>query len=112
MISVTIYTRKSNNRNDYAGFSCKGHAGYDDYGHDIVCSAMSMLVINTINSIEKLTECKFKSDSNEKKGIINVTFEDELSDEARLLMDSMILGINTVVEEYGKGYVTLTTKEV
>ncbi len=28
-----------------------GHAMYDDYGHDIVCSAVSSIVITTINGI-------------------------------------------------------------
>ena len=38
------------------GFHVEGHAGYADYGQDIVCSAVSVLVINCINSIDELTD--------------------------------------------------------
>jgi len=31
--------------------SIKGHALYDDYGKDIVCSAVSSIVITTINAL-------------------------------------------------------------
>ena len=107
MISVNIIK----NRNGYAGFSCKGHAGYGEYGTDIVCSAVSMLVINTVNSLEKLTDCSFECDS-KKEGYLEVTFKDTLSDKANVLVDAMVLGIQTVSDQYGKGYVKLTTKEV
>jgi hypothetical protein len=106
---ISVFIEKS--RNGYAGFTCKGHAGYAEHGNDIVCAAVSMLVINTINSLEKLTDCKFNCDS-KMDGYISVTFIDELSESARVLVDSMILGITSVEKQYGKGYVKLTTKEV
>ena len=109
MVSVKIFK----NRNDeYVGFSCKGHAGYGEYGQDIVCSALSMLVINTINSIESLTGCKFTVDASEDEGIIKLSFESIASDEAKLLIDSMILGIKSVRKQYGKSHVSLSIKEV
>ena len=49
MIEVTVYKTM---RHEYAGFDMSGHAGYDDIGKDIVCAAVSVLVINTLNSIE------------------------------------------------------------
>ena len=53
MITITIYQ----NREQVAqGFRCIGHAGYANVGEDIVCSAVSVLVINTINSIEVYTD--------------------------------------------------------
>ena len=51
MIEVTVYKTM---RHEYAGFDMSGHAGYDDIGKDIVCAAVSVLVINTLNSIEVL----------------------------------------------------------
>ena len=32
---------------DYIGFNCIGHSGYAEAGEDIVCAAISVLVINT-----------------------------------------------------------------
>ena len=34
----------------------KGHAGYDEYGRDIVCSAVSVLTYNLQESINRLTD--------------------------------------------------------
>ena len=108
MISVEV---KKNGNGKYVGFSVKGHAGYDIHGKDIVCSAISMLVINTVNSLEKLTDAKFRCDT-DKSGKIILEFQDEVSPEAELLVDSMILGVESVVEQYGKSYVRLMIKEV
>ena len=48
MITVTFHKTKAG---EYKDFLCSGHAGYDDYGKDIVCASVSVLVINTINSL-------------------------------------------------------------
>ena len=45
MTQITIY-RKQNR--DVERFTCSGHAGYSEYGTDIVCASISVLVINTI----------------------------------------------------------------
>ena len=47
-----------------------GHAGFDQSGRDIVCAAISILVINTINSIEELAAEKIIVDADEKAGTI------------------------------------------
>ena len=36
---------------DSKKISIKGHALYDDYGKDIVCSAVSSIIITTVNGI-------------------------------------------------------------
>ena len=109
MISVKV----TKNRNDeYIGFSCNGHAGYADNGKDIVCSAVSVLVINTINSIEKFTDSIFITDADLKSGHIDFKFKSAPSKEASLLIDSMVLGISGIQQSYGKAYVTIKIKEV
>ena len=58
MIDVTLF---QNDSGDYVGFRMTGHAEYAEYGSDIVCAAVSVLVINTINSVEifRNTWCMF-----------------------------------------------------
>ena len=53
MVKVTVY---QNQDDVYYGFRMEGHAGFAAYGNDIVCSAVSALVINTMNSIEQFTD--------------------------------------------------------
>ncbi|MCR5301742.1 MAG: ribosomal-processing cysteine protease Prp [Lachnospiraceae bacterium] len=94
----------------YVSFFCKGHAGYMEKGRDIVCSAISMLTINTANSIMALTETRIKAD--EKDGFISWTFEETPDEKATLLMDSLQMGLESVIREYGKKYLKLEIKEV
>ncbi len=98
MISVKIYKTEDNN---IRGFKCLGHAGYAEHGEDIVCAAVSMLVINTLNSLEKFVpEDKFTVNTDEEQGLIECLFNDKPSEKAKLLLDSMLLGLKSVEENY------------
>ena len=46
---ITVNVIKENRK--YKKITILGHAMYDDYGKDIVCSACSSIVITTINGI-------------------------------------------------------------
>ena len=52
MIKVSIVKENSK----YKKISILGHAMYDDYGKDIVCSACSSIVITTVNGILALNK--------------------------------------------------------
>ncbi len=99
MISVNVYRDKDDN---IAGFGCVGHAGYADPGADIVCAAVSMLVINTINSIEKFTADDIKVSADPENGDIQCMFPSGISDETRLLFESMLLGLEEAQKNYGE----------
>ena len=58
MITVTIYKKS----NQYLGFDINGHAGYAEEGSDIICAAVSVLSLNTLNSIEAFTEDEFSGE--------------------------------------------------
>ena len=103
MIKVKI--RKDGDR--YLGFTCEGHAGYAEYGSDIVCSAVSMLVINTINSIDAFTDCSLQVSDDEKSGKIQTVFPDGTDEKAGVLMDAMVLGLQGVEEQYGRSHIKL-----
>ena len=83
MIKVSIVKENSK----YKKISILGHAMYDDYGKDIVCSACSSIVITTVNGLLSL-------DSNcisylvSKKGMsIEVKSEDETT---QILIHNMV----------------------
>lgn len=81
-----------------------GHAGYDISGSDIVCSAVSVLVINTINAIEKFTDTKLIVKQTDGEVEFEITTYEEKS---ALLIKTLELGIKSIVTEYGK-YVKLS----
>ena len=87
----------------YRSFAIDGHAGYAEAGEDIVCAAVSALVINAINSIEQFTEDAFTCDCQD--GMIRSwEFTSEVSGETKLLMDSLMLGLSSVQKSYGEKY--------
>ena len=97
MTKITITKTSDDN---YKRIECKGHAGYADSGEDIVCAAISVLTINTMNSIENFTDDKFTCSQDEKKGIIVMEFEDAPSKEAELLLKSYELGVTSIFKQY------------
>ncbi len=52
MIKVSVFKQED----CYQMIEIKGHALYDDYGKDIVCSAVSSIVTTSINGILSLDE--------------------------------------------------------
>lgn len=109
MTAITIYQSKSG---DYRRLFCKGHAGYAKAGKDIVCASVSVLVINTINAIETLAKEKVCVTADEEEGLIDCDFPEGLSEKGRLLMDSLVLGLENIVNGYGSKYLELNFKEV
>jgi len=99
------------NSGKYSSFECKGHAEYDGTGFDIVCAAISILTINTANSICCLTDTVIEPE--EDYGYIYWKFNDDIGDDASLLMDSMLLGFKTIEDNYkNEKYLTLIIEEV
>jgi len=109
MTTITIY---KSNTEGFRGFTCSGHAGFANSGRDIVCAAISMLVINTVNSLEELTHEEMTLRNDEATGYIDCRFPHEISSESAVLMDSMRLGLESIAEQYGSKYLRLIFKEV
>lgn len=110
MIHVTIY---QNSKKEYTGFKTYGHAGFSDEGQDIVCAAASILVINTMNAIEKFTEDNASMVSDDPDGVIEYSIKGKPSKEAELLLKTMVLGLEEMSddENYAE-YIDLTFEEV
>ena len=110
MINVSIFKDSSD---EYRGFSLVGHAGYAESGSDIICAAASMLSMNTVNSIEKFTDDDFSCNVDEKTGLLSLSFSDkQISNESKLLVDSLVLGLVSIKESYGDTYIKISYKEV
>ena len=86
-----------------------GHAEYADSGMDIICSAVSILVINTANAIDSLTENTIVGSDVE---CIYWEFKDAPDTKGELLMDTMLLGLKEIQKKYGNNYLRLIIKEV
>lgn len=107
MIKVKILK----NENKISAFDIIGHAEYDEHGKDIICSAVSMLVINTINSVKQFTDDNIILEVNDSKtGHIKFKLDiskKPYSNETDILLRSLELGIGSIKEAYGKKYIEI-----
>ncbi|MCI6018811.1 MAG: ribosomal-processing cysteine protease Prp [Blautia sp.] len=106
MIKITVKKRNGS----YISFVSSGHAGFAQEGYDIVCAAVSALIINTVNSIEKFTEDSIEAE--EKDGYVSFRFMKPVTEKGTLLMDSLVLGLTDISNSYKNRYLTVKVKEV
>ena len=109
MISVTIY---KNSEADIVGIKFDGHAGFEEYGKDIVCAAVSVLSINLANSVERFTDDRFKLDLDEKNAYFYFIIKGDSSEASKLLLKSCVLGIEDIGKQYGNKYINIRFQEV
>lgn len=99
MIRSTVWRDKQGR---IGRFSVKGHANADEYGQDIVCAAVSMLVTNAINSSEKFLGVCLATDDQVEPGDVACTVPASGTDDDKLqlLLEAMVFGIQQVAEAY------------
>ncbi len=90
-----IKIKVKENDNKIEEISIKGHAMFDDFGKDIVCSSVSSIVITTVNAIERID--KESIAYIEQPFSLNVIYENEIVNE---LIDNMICLLKELEEQY------------
>lgn len=93
MIKVSVL--KENRK--YKKITILGHAMYDDYGKDIVCSACSSIVITTVNGILALKKGSLDYLVSKKGMTINVKSDDETT---QILLNNMVSLLRELEENY------------
>lgn len=106
MIKITVKKRAAS----YISFQSSGHAGYAEEGQDIICAAVSALIINTVNSIESFTDDSIEVQ--EHDGYVSFRFTKPVTERGTLLMDSLVLGLTDIAHSYKNQYLTVRVKEV
>ena len=95
MIKVYLYTTSASELYAFKAY---------DHGDAIVCSAVSALALNTVNSIEFFTDDVFTCEYDNDGGFL--FFESssakagELKKDVKLLLDSFRLGIESIADNY------------
>jgi len=56
-------------------FSCKGHAGAGERGHDLVCAAASALAYGLIENLEQSEEMLLEGHYTEDDGVLKAEFK-------------------------------------
>lgn len=71
----------------YKKITVDGHAMYDDFGKDIVCSAVSSIVITTVNGILALNVDSIKHTEESGKVVLEVISDDDIT---HVLLQNML----------------------
>ncbi len=91
MINIVIYRNKEENIYGFKAFN---------HGKSIVCAAVSALTINTVNSIEALTDEIFTCDYNEEGGFLEFILPEikdgKKCDKVDILLNSLLLGLKGI----------------
>jgi uncharacterized protein YsxB (DUF464 family) len=94
MIKVVIVKEKD----DIKKVTISGHAMFDDYGKDIVCSAVSSITTTTVNNILALNKDGLKY--NVKEGFVEIT--NIQGDSSKTLINVMLNMFNELEKDYPK----------
>ncbi len=74
-----------------------GHAGYDEYGKDIVCASVSSVIMTTVNSIMNIDNSSISYVDDGNKIIIEKLNDNDIVDK---LLNTMILILKDLEEQY------------
>lgn len=84
------------------GFTLIGHAGYAEYGYDIVCAAVTSNAISVNNSLSLLADAEFKCEIGQEGFIRCIVKESCLNDKTDLLLEHFKLTIEMIKGQYPK----------
>jgi Predicted ribosomal protein len=111
MITITIVRRPSDRR--IVSFAAEGHANYAKRGEDIVCAGVSAVTVGTVNAIETLTGIRlpYSMRNGWLQSAIPETGAPAADDKVQLLLESMVVMLDTIQQSYGKYVVVRETYE-
>lgn len=102
MIFVEI---RQGDKGRITSFTMSGHADFAKKGQDIVCAGASTVAFGTINAVEELTGITPVIEKKES-GFLSCTIPEELPAEAsekiQLLLEGMVISLQTIELEYKK----------
>lgn len=103
----------------YRQILCMGHADYAKrhWFHrepDILCAAISALVISAVNALEELAGEEFTAVTNEETGFMKLEFpaDASLQEKSVFLLDALVFSLQQLSGKYGKQYLQVNFKEV
>jgi uncharacterized protein YsxB (DUF464 family) len=109
MISIKFLKKQDN----LVSMQAIGHAEFDEYGKDIVCSAVSALSVAILNGITDVLHFKpvFHIDED---GFLSINIENlhiEQIKTCHVLMETLLLGLQNIEINYSE-YINVKVEEV
>lgn len=99
MIQAILYTSGEK----ICGFDMAGHANYAPYGEDIVCAAVSVLAIATVNSLETQLG-QIRANVSDETGRVSCFLQAVLDEQQEIIAQSIFqtleIGLRSVEQTY------------
>ncbi len=104
MINVSFEKREG----ALVGFKISGHAGYDDYGSDIVCASVTSAVQLTVNAVCEILKCKADVKVLDNEITLRLSCYEK---EAVSFLEALHLHLEILSQDY-RGTIKITETEV
>lgn len=84
------------------GFESQGHTGYDDYGQDIVCAAISALTQTAVIGLTEVVQVEptVEIEDGYLKCILPEDLTPDTWDSCQLIMKVLLVGLEGIREQY------------
>lgn len=86
------------------GFEAKGHAGYAERGADIVCAAVSGILITAANGLEAVARAPVETRQDDESGLLAAVLaanpEQEAAERAGVILETARLGLLEIEKQY------------
>jgi uncharacterized protein YsxB (DUF464 family) len=95
------------------GYSISGHAGFDEYGKDVVCAAVSMAGQMALLGLTQLlsADVQWEMTSGNLNCRLNEQMDDDKMEKCQVILETMVLGLKDVAKQY-KSYIDIIEEEV
>ena len=96
MIKITI---KYKSTGEFVSLNSQGHADSAPYGQDLVCAAVSGVILGGINALQGKN---FSLKNNENKGILELCNIGKMSERDAVVIDTMVLQLQAIERDNPK----------
>ena len=105
MIKIIVETDKQTKK--IVSLEVKGHASSDEEGKDLVCAAVSAVVIGGFNALINPKDYSIVL----QKGLASIKTDCHLSEHDSIVLNTIMISLETIAEG-NSDYVSLTKKEI
>ena len=95
MIQITV---RYDNLKEFVSLSMIGHADSGPNGHDLVCAAVSAIILGGVNAIEGKLNVK----EDEKKGFLELSKIGEISNHDKIVLETIVKQLQSVARDNPK----------
>ena len=84
--------------NKFDSLEVKGHANSAPYGQDLVCAAVSAIIVGGVNNLENVKSLDIKIN----EGYTSIKRIKDISEHDEIVLQTIVCGLKTIEESYSQ----------